>query len=70
MDKVINTLTLRLGEHLSLSKARLECLAAVVLALLACESVNLRKISLRISGDAKPESQYRRLQRFFPERAV
>lgn len=70
MDKVVNTLTLRLGEHLSLSKARLECLAALVLALLACESVNLRKISLRMSGVAQPQSQYRRLQRFFPRPQV
>jgi hypothetical protein len=70
MDKVINTLTLRLGEHLSLSKARLECLAALVLALLAGESVNLRKVSLRMHGAAEPESQYRKLQRFFPQCAI
>lgn len=65
MDTVINTLTRRLGEHLSLSKARLNCLSCLIVGLLRCESVNLRKLSLRMGGDAKPSSHYRRLQRFF-----
>jgi hypothetical protein len=65
MDNVINTLTRKLGEHISLSQARLECLSGVILGLLCCESVSLRKLSLRMGGTAKRESHYRRLQRFF-----
>jgi hypothetical protein len=65
MDNVINTLTRKLGEHISLSQARLNCLSWLVLGLLRCESVSLRKLSLRMGGTAKRESHYRRLQRFF-----
>jgi hypothetical protein len=68
MDNLVNTLARRLGEHLPLSLARINCLSVIVLGLLRCESVNLRRLSLRMGGGAKRESQYRRLQRFFPER--
>jgi hypothetical protein len=70
MDNVVNTLAHRLGEHLPLSLARVKCLSELVLGLLRCESVNLRKLSLRMGGGAKCASQYRRLQRFFPEHKV
>ena len=70
MDNVVNALARRLGEHLPLSLARINCLSGIVLGLLRCESVSLRRLSLRMGGGAKRESHYRRLQRFFPERAV
>ena len=66
MYKITATLTRFLGEHLTLSAARLICLSSITMSLLACESVSLRKLSLRMGGAAKPSSQYRRLQRFFP----
>ena len=65
MDNAINTLTRKLGEHVTLSLARLNCLSHIVLGLVRCESVNLRKLSLRMGGSTKPDSHYRRLQRFF-----
>ena len=65
MDNVIGTLTRKLGEHLTLSKARMSCLSCLILSLLRCESVNLRKLSLRMGGESKRESHYRGLQRFF-----
>jgi hypothetical protein len=65
MEHVLNTLTQRLGEHLSLSNARLKCMAQLVMALLACESVMLSKLALRMRGGALRDSQYRRVQRFF-----
>jgi hypothetical protein len=70
MDNVVNALARRLGEHLPLSVARINCLSGIVLGLLRCESVSLRRLSLRMGGSAKRESHYRRLQRFFPERTV
>lgn len=70
MEHVTNALARRLGEHLSLSLARLNCMSALVLALIRSESVSLRKLSLRLGGAAKKESQYRRLQRFFSHRPI
>jgi len=70
MDTMTDALARNLEEHLGLSLARLNCLSGIVLGLLRCESVNLRKLSLRLDGKAKRESQYRRLQRFFPACAV
>ena len=67
MQTAINTLTRQLSEHITESFARLDCLSGLIFGLLSCESVNLSKLSLRMRGEAKAESKYRRLQRFFPE---
>lgn len=47
------------------NKARINCLANVVIALIKVRSVNLVSLSQAFSGDAKSESNYKRLQRFF-----
>ena len=67
MRTVIKTLTQNLSEHLSASFSRLDCISNLIFALLSCESVNLRKLSLRMRGESLAASKYRRLQRFFPE---
>ena len=65
MEHMISTLSRKLGEHLSLSNARLNCMASLVMAMIRAESVSLRKLSLRLGGGAQHRSQYRRIQRFF-----
>jgi len=67
MDTALKSLTQYLGEHLSLSFSRLDCLSGIIFGLLQCESVRLSDLSARMCGDANISSKYRRLQRFFPE---
>jgi len=54
-----------LGKHVMFSKARLKLFALLVFALWRGGSVRLSELALRIGGEAKPESSYRRLQNFF-----
>lgn len=44
--------------------ARVSCLALFLLALLKVKTVNLSELALAFEGKAKPESNYKRLQRF------
>lgn len=50
---------------LGINKARRKCLAAALLALLTTRSVNLKKLAVLFPSDAKADSVYKRLQRFF-----
>lgn len=52
---------------LGFNKARIKCLAAFLVALLARQSVCLTKIAPIFPTNAKPESAYKRLQRFLKE---
>ncbi|MBB6053642.1 hypothetical protein [Armatimonas rosea] len=52
---------------LGFNKARIKCLAAFLVALLARQSVCLTKIAPIFPTDAKPESAYKRLQRFLKD---
>ena len=65
MYHISEILTRKLSEHLSAGFARLDCLSQLVLGMLSCERVKLSSLALRMRGDAKPASNYRRLQRFF-----
>jgi len=47
------------------NKARLKYITALIISLIDISTVNLRKISLRLKAEAKVESNYRNLQRFF-----
>ena len=47
--------------------ARAKCAAGITLALIKVRTVNLVQIALALPGDAKKESKYRRIQRFFSE---
>ena len=61
-----------LQEHLQLRarlrKQRLDLLALLLEALIALSTVNLAKLALHLP--AKPESNYRRIQRFFAEQKL
>jgi hypothetical protein len=48
---------------LGYNKARLKCLAAVLVALLTIQSVNLKKLANLLPTNALPDSAYKRLQR-------
>jgi hypothetical protein len=56
-----------LAEHLDWHGARLSFLAHFILALFQVRTVNLAEIAQAFSGRVKPESNYRRLQRFFQQ---
>ena len=49
------------------NKARVKLLAAVVVALLSAQSINLAKLALLMPTDAKVSSAYKRLQRFLAD---
>ena len=54
-----------LKQHLSRHKARIDCLASIITALFVRQTVNLSALKNAFSSKAKPESIYRRMQRFF-----
>lgn len=51
----------------ALHRARLTCLAAVVIALFKAKTVNLAQLATAFPGSAEIDSHYRRLQRFFKD---
>ena len=51
----------------ALHRARLTCLAAVVIALFKAKTVNLAQLATAFPGTAEIDSHYRRLQRFFKD---
>ena len=51
----------------ALHRARLTCLAAVVIALFKAKTVNLAQLATAFPGTAQIDSHYRRLQRFFKD---
>lgn len=54
-----------LGKYLSWNKARLSCLARMLLAMIAVRTVNLSEVSIAFASKANIQSRYKRLQRFF-----
>ena len=54
-----------LKQHFSWHKARIDCLASIITALFVRQTVNLSALKNAFSSKAKPESIYRRMQRFF-----
>ena len=48
-----------------LHRARVTCLAALVIALFRVKTVNLAQLATALPGKAEIDSHYRRLQRFF-----
>ena len=54
-----------LKQHLSRHKARINCLTSIITALFVRQTVNLSALKNAFSSKAKPESIYRRMQRFF-----
>ena len=56
-----------LKQHLAWHATRLDFAARFILALIHTKTVNLVDISLDLNAEAKPESNYRRIQRFFKD---
>ena len=65
MRKAIDTLRAKLSDGLSLSNSRLETLCLLVVGIASVRTVNLSHFSGEMPTQAKIESTYRRLQRFF-----
>lgn len=63
--KATSGLVNSLNERLGWNKARVTCFVNLLLALFSVRTVNLKEIALAFQGDAKLDSRYRRLQRFF-----
>jgi Transposase DDE domain len=61
----IRLLEQMLADNLSWHKARIKFVAAFLLALVAVKNVNLVELACAFAGRAKPDSHYKRLQRFF-----
>jgi len=54
-----------LAEQLPMNKARLKFISMFLLALIQKKTVNFVHLSLAFEGLAQPDSQYRRIKRFF-----
>lgn len=65
--KLINELSNSLTGFLHWDKRRMDCFVKMLIALMMVHTVNLKKLACAIFGDAKADSNYRRLQRFFSE---
>ena len=61
----LNALRSLLQSHLGWHGARVLFIAAFIIALFRARTVNLSELSVAFPGLAKPESQYKRQQRFF-----
>ena len=61
----LNTLRARLQPYLGWHGARTLFVAAFIIALFRAKTVNLSELSVAFPGRAKPESHYKRQQRFF-----
>ncbi|MBX9744011.1 MAG: IS4 family transposase [Chlamydiales bacterium] len=63
----INELERLLFQNLNWNKARIACLAQILQALICTRTVNLTQISTFFKSNAKQDSSYRRIRRFFSE---
>ena len=61
----INKLRETIQYHFQWNKARVKFLTSFITSLIICSTVNLRRIALFINSEAKSESNYRGIQRFF-----
>lgn len=64
MDR-ISELSSILGENFSWNKARLDCFVRMLLALFSVRTANLSELAVAFSSNAKVESRYKRIKRFF-----
>src|SRR6516165_1789453 len=63
----VNELQKLLFRNLDWNKARIACLAQILQALICARTVNLTQLSTFFRSNAKQESSYRRIRRFFSE---
>lgn len=62
---LINELSRILNDHFKFNKPRADCIAQLVRAMLLVKTVNFSHLSIAFKTQAKPESSYKRIQRFF-----
>ena len=62
--EAISELRVILHDYFPWNKARLDCFSKMIFAILTVQTVNMASIANAFSGEATPESHYRRLQRF------
>jgi hypothetical protein len=62
---ITSELSRSLNHHLSWNKARVECFAKMIVALLTVKTVNLTEWASVFLTNANPESAYMRIKRFF-----
>ena len=63
-DHLLAPLRDTLRPHFNLRKTRLEAMAAIMLGLVNCRTVNLTHLAAHLPGKALYKSKYRRLQHF------
>ena len=66
----INNLQKVLQSHFKYNKARTNFISSFVLSLVKLRTVKLSDISLNLNYKSKPESNYRRIQRFFKDYTI
>jgi len=64
---MINELQSNLKDVLSLNKSRSACLVQIILGIIALCNVNLTHLARFFDGNAKHDSKYKRIQRFFAQ---
>jgi hypothetical protein len=67
MMNQINELSALINKTFDWNKARLDCLVGMLIALLRTRSMNLTELAMAFPNEAKPDSRYRRIQRFIGE---
>lgn len=63
--RLVNELALSLNGFLRWDKRRMDLFVKMLIALISTETVNLKRLACALLGQAKSDSSYRRLQRFF-----
>ena len=67
MSRQVTQLRAILQGHFGWHKARITFTAAFILSLVKLNRVNFTKLANALNGQVKPQSNYRRIQRFFAE---
>ena len=60
----INELSAMLKQEFNWNKARIDCLAGMIVGLIKSRSVNLMELAMMFPNEVKTECSYRRIQRF------
>jgi len=66
----IQELTKLLNLHFNWNKASMDCFVGMLIGLLKLRTVNLTELATAFPSLAKPESRYRRIQRFLADYMV
>jgi hypothetical protein len=67
MDMESSGLVGILNDHFDWNKARVKCFAGMLLALIKVRTVNLVELACGFDGEARLESRYKRVKRFFSQ---